>query len=70
MYYFGTDGIRNNAEKLLQQRVPFLLGKALSKNAYKIIIARDVRESSLDIEKQLCLGLLEGEAKIKLIGGE
>ena len=68
MYYFGTDGIRNNAEKLLQQRVPFLLGKALSKNAYKIIIARDVRESSLDIEKQLCLGLLEGEAKIYLAG--
>ncbi|MBQ9276274.1 MAG: hypothetical protein IJ226_01615 [Clostridia bacterium] len=68
MYYFGTDGIRNNAEKLLQARVPFLLGRALSKNAYKIIIARDVRESSLDIEKQLCLGLLEGEAKIYLAG--
>ncbi len=68
MYYFGTDGIRNKAEKLLQERVPFLLGKALSKNAYKIIIARDVRESSLDIEKQLCLGLLDGEAKIYLAG--
>ena len=68
MHYFGTDGIRNIAEKLLHERVPFLLGKALSKNAYKIIIARDVRESSLEIEKQLCLGLLEGDAKIYLAG--
>ena len=68
MYYFGTDGIRNKADKLLSARTPFLLGKALSKNSYKILVARDVRESSLDIEKQLCLGLLEGDAKIYLAG--
>ncbi|MBR4800548.1 MAG: hypothetical protein IK048_02625 [Clostridia bacterium] len=68
MYYFGTDGIRNKAEKLLADRVPYMLGKALGKNAYKILVARDVRESSLDIEKQLCLGLLEGDAKIYLAG--
>lgn len=68
MYYFGTDGIRNKADKLLGERIPFMLGKALSKNAYKILVARDVRESSLDIEKQLCLGLLEGDAKIYLAG--
>ncbi len=68
MYYFGTDGIRNKADKLLAERIPFMLGKALSKNAYKILVARDVRESSLDIEKQLCLGLLEGDAKIYLAG--
>lgn len=68
MYYFGTDGIRNKAERLLNERIPYMLGKALSKNAYKILVARDVRESSLDIEKQLCLGLLEGDAKIYLTG--
>ena len=68
MYYFGTDGIRNKAERLLAERIPFMLGRALSKNAYKILVARDVRESSLDIEKQLCLGLLEGDAKIYLAG--
>ena len=68
MYYFGTDGIRNKADKLLAERIPYMLGKALSKNAYKILVARDVRESSLDIEKQLCLGLLDGDAKIYLTG--
>ena len=68
MYYFGTDGIRNKADKLLADRIPYMLGKALSKNAYKILVARDVRESSLDIEKQLCLGLLDGDAKIYLAG--
>ena len=45
-----------------------MLGRALSKNGYKVLIARDVRESSLDIEKQLCLGLLDGDAKIYLAG--
>ena len=68
MYYFGTDGIRNKADKLINERIPYMLGKALSKNAYKILVARDVRESSLDIEKQLCLGLLDGDAKIYLAG--
>lgn len=68
MYYFGTDGIRNKADKLLADRIPYMLGRALSKNGYKILVARDVRESSLDIEKQLCLGLLDGDAKIYLAG--
>ncbi len=68
MYYFGTDGIRDDAETLLQNQIPYLLGKALSRRGGKIIVAKDVRESSTDIEKQLCAGLLEGECQIWLAG--
>lgn len=68
MYYFGTDGIRNTAETLIKNNIPFLLGKALSQHGAKVIVARDVRTHSLDIEKQLCKGLLEGSAQIWLTG--
>lgn len=68
MHYFGTDGIRAKASELLERKIPYYLGKALSKNNAKIIIARDVRTSSLDIEKMLCSGLLEGSARIWLCG--
>lgn len=68
MRYFGTDGIRNTAEYLLGNNLPYLLGKALSQHGGKVIVARDVRTHSLDIEKQLCKGLLEGYAQIWLTG--
>lgn len=68
MYYFGTDGIRNTADWLLKNNIPFLLGKALSQHGAKVIVARDVRTHSLEIEKQLCKGLLEGSAQIWLTG--
>lgn len=68
MRYFGTDGIRNTASYLLENDLPFLLGKALSRCGGKIVVARDVREHSLEIEKQLCKGLLEGACQIWLTG--
>lgn len=68
MQYFGTDGIRQKADYLLDNQIPFLLGKALSQTNAKIIVARDVRTHSKDIEKQLCKGLLEGSAQIWLAG--
>ena len=68
MQYFGTDGIRQKADHLLDNQIPFLLGKALSQTNAKIIVARDVRTHSKDIEKQLCKGLLEGAAQIWLAG--
>ena len=68
MYYFGTDGIRDQATTLLDKHIPYLLGRALSEKNAKIIIARDVRTHSLDIEKQLCQGLLTGSAQIWVTG--
>ncbi|MDE6303084.1 MAG: hypothetical protein K2M36_05815, partial [Clostridia bacterium] len=68
MYYFGTDGIRDKASALLDKQIPYLLGRALSEKNAKIIIARDVRTHSLDIEKQLCQGLLTGSAQIWVTG--
>lgn len=68
MQYFGTDGIRQKAGYLLDNQIPFLLGKALSQTNAKVIVARDVRTHSKDIEKQLCKGLLEGAAQIWLAG--
>ena len=68
MYYFGTDGIRDKASRLLELQLPYLLGKALSERGGKIIVARDVRTHSMDIEKQLCKGLLTGASQIWLTG--
>lgn len=68
MYYFGTDGIRDTAERLLAQNLPYFLGRALSQADGKVIVARDVRTHSEDIEKQLCKGLLAGVAQIWLAG--
>ena len=68
MQHFGTDGIRQTADYLLSNRIPFLLGKALSQKNAKVIVARDPRTHSKDIEKQLCQGLLEGSAQIWLAG--
>ena len=68
MQYFGTDGIRQKADYLLDKQIPYLLGKALSQSSAKVIVARDVRTHSKEIEKQLCKGLLEGSAQIWLAG--
>lgn len=68
MYYFGTDGIRNKAQVLLDSNIPYILGVALSEKGGKVIVARDVRTHSEDIEKQLCKGLLTGSATIWLTG--
>lgn len=68
MQYFGTDGIRQKADYLLDKQIPYLLGKVLSQTGAKVIVARDVRTHSKEIEKQLCKGLLEGSAQIWLAG--
>lgn len=68
MYYFGTDGIRDKAQNLLNGQIPFLLGRALSEKGGKIVVARDVRTHSCEIENQLCRGLLTGSAQIWLTG--
>ncbi len=53
---------------MLDNDIPYLLGSALSEKGGKIIVARDVRTHSSDIEKQLCKGLLTGSAHIWLTG--
>ncbi len=68
MYYFGTDGIRDKADVLFEKNIPYLLGRAISSRGGKVVVARDVRISSLDIEKQLCKGLLDGASHIYLCG--
>ena len=68
MHYFGTDGIRNKADWLLANEIPYALGKTLARRGGKIIVARDVREHSLDLEKQLCKGLMEGATQIWVAG--
>ncbi len=68
MQHFGTDGIRQTADYLLANQIPYFLGRALSQNNAKIIVARDVRTHSANIEKQLCKGLLDGNAQIWLAG--
>ncbi len=68
MRYFGTDGIRDRADALLQNDIPRRLGKALGATSGKVIVARDVRESSPAIERALVQGLLEGDAQIYLAG--
>ncbi len=68
MRYFGTDGIRGLASDLLEEELPYFLGLALSKRGGKILVARDVREHSVELEKQLCRGLLAGDAQIWLTG--
>lgn len=68
MRYFGTDGIRREAHALLDGGVPYLLGKALGVTLGKVIVARDVRESSPAIERMLVRGLLAGDAQIYLAG--
>lgn len=68
MFFFGTDGIRALANSLLNDRIPFCLGAVLSSRAKKIVVARDVRLSSLAIERQLIEGLTLGDCDILLCG--
>lgn len=68
MHYFGTDGIRRRADELTSGNIPYLLGRALGMGCGKVIVARDVRESSPAIERMLVAGLLTGEAQIYLAG--
>lgn len=53
---------------MLDAAIPFYLGCALADKGGKILVARDVRISSEDIEKQLCKGLLMGDCTVWLTG--
>lgn len=48
--------------------VPFCLGSALAKRGGKIVVARDVRLHSPDIERQLCKGLTSANCSVWLTG--
>lgn len=76
MKYFGTDGIRDKAERLIKDDLPLLLGRALAcaKNgaendcAVRVCVAKDVRLSSDEIEERFLKGLLEHGAEVFLCG--
>ncbi len=66
MKYFGTDGIRDNCERILFLAHP--LGVVLGERNSLVMVGRDTRPSSFDIEKELVGGLLSKGAKVGLVG--
>ncbi|MDD4839539.1 MAG: hypothetical protein PHE93_02560 [Clostridia bacterium] len=95
MQFFGTDGIRGEADWLQANEIPKLLGRALASLGHartrthgnenagdencdaqqdsklrpiRIAVARDVRLSSPQIERQLLHGLLEHDAEVFCLG--
>ena len=65
MKYFGTDGIRGLGNKV--KSLAFPLGVVLGKMG-QVVVARDTRPSSFDIERELARGLLSAGAEVKLVG--
>lgn len=68
MRYFGTDGVRGGADWILKSNIACKLGEALAEKGSKVVVARDVRAHSFDIEKQLVGGLLTKNTDIRLCG--
>ncbi|HKL94599.1 MAG TPA: hypothetical protein VJZ69_04880 [Clostridia bacterium] len=101
MQFFGTDGIRGEADWLQANNIPRMLGRAIAalgktpvpqhlregiaaakdsgedtdnfttscaNRPVKVAVARDVRLSSPQIEKQLLHGLLEHDAEVYCLG--
>ena len=66
MKYFGTDGIRDKWQQIYDTAFP--LGVVLSSMHSCVAVARDPRNSSFDIEKELVRGLLTGGATVYLCG--
>ena len=66
MKYFGTDGIRGKSEKVLA--LSYALGVVVGRNNHFVVVGRDTRPSSIDIEKELTKGLLSAGAKVGLAG--
>ena len=66
MKYFGTDGIRGRSEKVLV--LSYALGVVVGINNHFVVVGRDTRPSSIDIEKELTKGLLSVGAKVGLAG--
>jgi phosphoglucosamine mutase len=65
MKYFGTDGIRGEGDYVKKMAYP--LGVVLGKRG-KVIVGRDPRLSSFEIEKELVKGLLSNGAKVVVVG--
>lgn len=68
MKYFGTDGIRDKAERILEQNIAYRLGRALAHNRARIAVGKDVRLTSNAIEKNLVCGILDGGGCALLCG--
>lgn len=78
MRFFGTDGIRGEADWLLKNDIPRMLGRAIAYTCFpranelnrniKVAVARDVRLSSPEIERELLHGLLEHDAEVYCLG--
>ncbi|MDA3931653.1 MAG: hypothetical protein PF513_02840 [Tenericutes bacterium] len=62
MKYFGTDGIRDKAEVILDKKVGYFIGKGIKlikKNQKPVFIARDTRVSGESIVNDIKKGLIE-----------
>lgn len=69
--YFGTDGIRGNANNLLTDNLCYSIGKFLANynnKTNKILIGRDTRESGERILKNIVLGLIDNNAFVCDLG--
>lgn len=67
---FGTDGVRGEAYSQLTVDFVYALGFAASRvlPGNRFLIGRDTRESGVDFEQALALGLAQGGASIGLLG--
>ena len=65
MKYFGTDGIRGDSDRVKQ--LAYSLGVVVGERGC-VIVGRDPRTSSFDIEKELVRGLLAGGARVGVVG--
>ncbi len=66
MKYFGTDGIRGKCEMV--KSLAYSLGVVLGADNEIVLVGRDTRPSSFDIEKELTKGLLSKGVKVGLVG--
>ena len=68
--YFGTDGVRGEANKTLTVEMAYRIGRYLGAH-YKqenILIGRDTRKSGIMFEAALVSGLTESGANVDLLG--
>lgn len=71
MKYFGTDGIRDLASIILEKKIAYYIGKAMSlfkDNDKAIFIARDTRQSGKQIVQDIKDGLFESGIDVYDLG--
>ncbi|QWB99324.1 hypothetical protein KHQ88_03950 [Mycoplasmatota bacterium] len=71
MNYFGTDGIRDKAQVILDKRIGFYIGKGIKlikKNQKPVFIARDTRQSGEEIVDDIKKGLFESGIDVYDLG--